>query len=187
MRHVPRFIRSSFAALAVILVPALACADMPVVYKSDGQALFRLNAPDFWQVRAGGPRVITPPDSDEARLINRVIGLEPVAEGGVWVGFMSPHGVANFEQARDYLRNIGRSVVDDPQVQSESRTRVGGLPAARYAGTGRRGGRAVNFTAVLIDLPDNRVAISMAVIEGGANPDLVEDINAIYGSFRAVR
>lgn len=172
-------------ALVAGLVPLPAFADMPLTYVSDGKALFHLSAPDFWQVRSGGLRALKPPGSEEARLINRVIGFEPEAEPGVWVGFMSPNGVSTFAQAEEYLRNIGKSVVSDPELREQSRIRVGGLPAARYAGTGRRNGRAVAFTAVLVDLPGKRVAISLAVVEAGARPELVEDINAIYASFRA--
>lgn len=174
-------------ALALALLPLPARAEMPLTYVSEGKALFHLSAPDFWQVRSGGPRALTPPGEEEARLINRVIGFEPEAEPGVWVGFMSPNGVSTFAQAEEYLRNIGKSVVSDPVLREQSRIRIGGLPAARYAGNGRRDGRAVEFTAVLVDLPGNRVAISLAVIEAGARPELVEDINAIYASFRAAQ
>ncbi|MCE8536247.1 hypothetical protein KBY27_02135 [Ruegeria pomeroyi] len=178
-------LRALALALAASLLPLPATADMPLTYVSDGRALFHLSAPDFWQVRSGGPRALTPPGSDEARLINRVIGFEPEAEPGVWVGFMSPNGVSTFAQAEDYLRNIGKSVVSDPELREQSRIRIGGLPAARYVGTGRRDGNAVAFTAVLVDLPGSRVAISLAVVEMGARPELVEDINSIYASFRA--
>ncbi|MCE8516960.1 hypothetical protein KBY23_19740 [Ruegeria pomeroyi] len=178
-------LRALALALAASLLPLPATADMPLTYVSDGRALFHLSAPDFWQVRSGGPRALTPPGSDEARLINRVIGFEPEAEPGVWVGFMSPNGVSTFAQAEDYLRNIGKSVVSDPELREQSRIRIGGLPAARYVGTGRRDGKAVAFTAVLVDLPGSRVAISLAVVETGARPELVEDINSIYASFRA--
>ena len=95
--------------------------------------------------------------------------------------------MSNFAQGQEYLRNIGKSVVDDPELDSASRISVGGLPAERFSGTGRRNGRAVAFTAVLIDLPGGRMAISLAVIEGGADPGLVDDVNAIYSSFRALR
>lgn len=179
--------RNAVPAILLSLFPLSVEAEMPVTYKSDNRALFQVSAPDFWQVRAGGPRVLTPPGGDEARLINRVIGFEPVAEQGAWVGFMSPNGVATFAQAEDYLRNIGRSVVQDPEVTGQSRLRIGGLPAAKYTGTGRRDRRTVEFTAVLIDLPGNRVAISLAVLEAGANSELISDINAIYDSFRALR
>lgn len=187
MLRVRKQIRQLVAMAGLVVLPGIALADMPVIYKTDNQSLFQVSAPDYWQVRAGGPRVLTPPGSDEERLINRVIGFEPVAEKGAWVGFMSPNGVATFAQAEDYLRNIGSSVVQDPELISEKQTRIGGLPAAKYTGTGRRDGRAVNFTAVLIDLPGNRVAISLAVIEAGANAELISDINAIYGSFRSLR
>ncbi|MCL6285055.1 hypothetical protein M3P21_16100 [Ruegeria sp. 2012CJ41-6] len=187
MRSVILPLRRAVCAVLLAGLPAATLADMPLTYESDGRALFRLSAPDFWQVRAGGPRAIAAPETGEARLINRVIGLEPVADKGVWVGFMSPNGIRTLGQAEDYLSGIGRSLVKDPEVTGRSSITLGGLPAKRITGTGRRDGRAVSFTALLIDLPTNRVAISLAVIESGADPDLVNDVNAIYGSFRAIR
>ncbi|MBO9451973.1 hypothetical protein J7426_16990 [Tropicibacter sp. R16_0] len=180
-------LRATALVVATALSATVAKADMPVTYVEDNRALFHVSAPDFWQVRAGGPRAITPPGSDEARLINRVIGFEPVAEKGVWVGFMSPNGVSTFDGAVEYLRNIGQSIVEDPILDDSKPTRIGGLPAQKYAGHGRRGGKSVNFTAVLIDLPGNRVAISLAISEAGANAELISDVNAIYDSFRAAR
>lgn len=175
------------ALLAAIFGPAVAGAEMPVTFVQDGRALFTLSAPDFWQVRAGGPRSVIAPETGEARQISRVIGFEPAADQGVWVGFMAPNGVGTMQEARDYLSNIGGLVVSDPQVSDRMRIRIGGLPAERYAGTGRRAGRKVGFTAVLIDLPGRGVAVSLAVMEARADPSLVADINAIYRSFRAVR
>ncbi|SLN45326.1 hypothetical protein TRL7639_02447 [Falsiruegeria litorea R37] len=178
---------SAVLGVAGLVLPSAALAEMPVTYIEDNRALFYVSAPDFWQVRAGGARAITPPGSDEARLINRVIGFEPVAEQGVWVGFMSPNGVSTFAEAQEYLRNIGQSVVDNPTVDSSKPATIGGRRAQKFAGHGRRDGRAVNFTAVLIDLPGSRVAISLSVIEAGADPALIDDVNAIYASFRAAR
>ncbi|MFC3615922.1 hypothetical protein ACFORG_19390 [Lutimaribacter marinistellae] len=186
MQLLPR-LRLAFAAGLVMVGAAPAIADMPVTYRSDGRALFQVSAPDFWQVRAGGPRSLTPPGSDEARLINRIIGLSPVTESGAWIGFMSPNGVSTFAQAEDYLRNIGQSIVSDPEVTGQRDIRVGGLAARSFKGTGRRDGRGVNFTAVVIDLPGNRMAVSLAVLDSRADPALVNDLNAIYGSFRAIR
>lgn len=177
----------AMAAIVASVISSTAMAEMPLTYVEDNRALFHISAPDFWQVRAGGARAITPPGSDEARLINRVIGLQPVAEQGVWVGFMSPNGVSTFAEAQEYLRNIGKSIVDDPQIDSSKPATIGGLRAQKFAGHGRRDGRAVNFTAVFIDLPGPRVAISLSVIEAGADPALLGDVNAIYASFRAAR
>lgn len=174
-------------ALLVAGSPMAALADMPVTYREDGRALFHFTVPDFWTVQTGGKQALTPPGSDEARLINRVIGMQPQTESGVWMGFMSPNGVRTYEDAVTYLQEIGRFVVTDPQVSARQRVTVGGLPAARFAGTGRRGTRGVSFTAVLIDLPGPRVAISLVVLESGADPALVNDANAVFDSFRAAR
>lgn len=180
-------LRKFALALLVAGVPAAAQADMPVTYRDDGRALFHFTVPDFWTVQSGGKRALTPPGSDEARLINRVIGLQPQAETGVWMGFMSPNGVRTYDEAVAYLQDIGRFVVNDPEVTAQKRITIGGQPAARFTGTGRRGTTGVNFTAVLIDLPGSRVAISLVVMEAGANPELANDANAVFDSFRVAR
>ncbi|WP_425044207.1 hypothetical protein [Primorskyibacter sp. S87] len=161
-------------------------ADMPVTYRDQGQALFSLNVPDFWTASAGGQRTVTASETGEARLINRVISLQPKTEPRVWVGFMSPNGIRTRDEAISYLSDIGAFIVRDPVLTDQKRISVGGRPAERFSGTGRRNGRGVNFTALLIALPGNRVAVSISVIEDGADPELVNDINAIYASFRAV-
>jgi hypothetical protein len=187
----PNFVRRIFAAgglaASVAILPSLALADMPITYKDEGRALFHLSVPDFWTARAGGGRAVTPPGSDEARQINRVIGLTPVSEDGIWMGFISPHGVSTYEQSLEYLRGVGPFLVKNAEVQERKRISVGGLPAARLTGSGSRDGKAVSFTAVVVDLPRDRVAISVVVMEAGVNPDLVSDVNAVFASFRAVR
>lgn len=171
--------------MAFATLPHWANADMPLTYKDEGRALFRISAPDFWTVRTGGQRSVSPPELDEARLINRVIGLQPVTEDGVWVGFISPHGVRSYADALDYLRDIGPFLVKDATLDSQTRVRIGGLPAARLVGSGRRDRKSVNYTALVIDLPGDRVAISVVIMEGGVDPGYVADINAIFASFRA--
>ncbi len=174
-------------AASVASVPSLTLAEMPITYKDEGRALFHLSVPDFWTARAGGARAVTPSGSDEARLINRVIGLTPVSEDGIWMGFISPYGVKTFEQSLDYLRGVGPFLVNDAEVSDRNRISVGGLPAERLTGSGRRDGKVVNFTAVVVDLPRDRVAIAVVVMEAGVSPDLVSDVNTVFASFRAAR
>lgn len=177
------------AACAVMLValPGPARADLPVTYKDGDRALFHFSAPDFWSVRAGGPRTLTPPGEDAPREVARVIGLEPTAEPHVWMGFVSPPGVRTLSGGRAYLREIGPLLVKEPSVASARSVLIGGRRAETFAGTGRRNGRGVNFTAVVIDLPNDRVAVSVVVLEAGVNPDIVTDVNAVFASFRAAR
>ena len=61
------------------------------------------------------------------------------------------------------------------------------MPARVIAGTGRRRGRGVEFTATVVDLPNGRVAVSVVVFEAGANTQLVADVNAVLASLRAAR
>lgn len=167
-------------------LPKAAAADMPVVYMDEGRALFSFDVPDFWQVRSGGQRSVTPPDADEARLINRVIGMRPSADDGAWMGFISPHGVRTYDEAIEYLSDIGPFVVEDATAKPPRRVSIGGRPAASISGTGRREGRAVSFTAVVIDLPRDRAAIALTVLESGADPSFVDAFNTVFASFRAL-
>lgn len=180
----PALIRQSIAVFALMLAPSLASADMPVTYQDSGRSLFTVSAPDFWTVRAGGTRELTAP-GEEAKGVSRVIGMHPVSEPRVWVGFVSPKGVSNFGQAADYLRDIGPFLVKNAEVESRKSLKIGGLPARTIAGHGTRKGKSVNFTAVVIDLPNGRMAISVTVMESGADPEITADVNAIYSSFRA--
>lgn len=177
---------AAFSAGMLAALPVAAAADMPVTYKDQGRSLFAVNVPDFWSVRAGGSRELTAPGTGETREVGRVIGLRPTAEEGLWMGFLAPEGVRSQEQAMRYLSEIGPFLLRDAAVTEQGAIRIGGRPAGRITGTGTRGGRTVNFTALTIDLPRGRVAISVVVMEAGVNPDLVSDVNDIFASFRPV-
>ncbi len=186
MRRLKHGLRAALACLA--LGPVAAWAEMPVTYMDGGRALFHISAPDFWTVRAGGPQELKGPGEDEsARPVARLIGMSPTTDPHVWVGFISPPGVTDLDGGLAYLRDVGPHLVSDPEVTRRETTRIGGLPTRVVAGNGQRQGRAVEFTATVIDLPSGRVAVSVTVIEAGADPALVEDVNAVYASFRAAR
>ncbi|WP_428925356.1 hypothetical protein [Marinibacterium sp. SX1] len=185
-------------ACATVLVPGIglgfglglarpAEAQVPVTYTEAGRALFTFDAPDFWTLRSGGDRLVADPETDVARPVARIIGLQPTADDHVWVGFIVPRGVTTMDQAADYLRDIGPHLVRDPVMTGRTAARVGGLDAMRFTGSGRRNGRGVAFTAVTIELPGPRVAVSVTVIEDGADPAWLGPVNEIYGSFRAAR
>lgn len=169
--------------MALMLSAPLAWADMPVTYTDAGRALFSVNAPDFWTVRTGGMRELTAPGL-EARDVVRVIGMHPDSDPRVWIGFISPHGVRNFDEANEYLRDIGPFLVENAQIDTRRDLRVGGLPAESKSGHGTRKGQTVNFTVLVIDLPNGRMAISVTVMQAGIDPATVADVNAIHASFR---
>ncbi len=164
-----------------------AAADTPVTYTDDGQALFQFVVPDFWALRVGGAREIEDTNLGDSRAVARVMGLRPVTDDTVWMGFVSPQGVATIDDGIQYLRDIDKFLVKDAKVTGDERRSIGGLPAQVYKGTGRRDGRGVNFTATVIDLPRGRVAVAVAVLRDDADPAYVEDLNAVFDSFRAIR
>ena len=162
-------------------------AETPVTYSQGGQALFRFEVPDFWLLRTGGPRDIADTDLGDTRAVARVMGLRPVTDDKVWMGFVSPAGVATIQEGIRYLHDIDKFLVKDPQVTSTSDMSIGGRPAKVIRGTGSREGRGVSFTATVIDLPRDRVAVSVAVISDGADPAYADELNAVYASFRPLQ
>ncbi len=177
------------AALASILTLGVvsARADTPVTYTDAGQSLFRFVVPDYWALRVGGPREIEDTSLGDARAVARVMGMRPVTDDSVWMGFVSPQGVTSIQNGIDYLSDIDKFLVKEPQITGSSRRSIAGLPAQVFRGTGRRDGRGVNFTATVIDLPNGRVAVAVAILRDGADPSYVDDLNAVFDSFRALQ
>lgn len=181
--------RATLAACTALWMGAVApvSAETPVTYTDEGRALFRFAVPDFWVLRTGGPREIEDTELGDARAVARVMGMRPVTDDKVWMGFVSPTGVASIQDAVQYLEDIDKFLVGDPIVTSTSDTRIGGLPARVFRGTGNRDGRGVNFTATVIDLPNNRVAVAVAILLNGADPAYVDDLNGVFASFRSLQ
>ncbi len=179
--------RAALCAAAFMLAPAIAHTGTPVTYTDAGRALFQFDVPDFWSLRTGGLRDLTGPEADDIRDVSRVFGMMPEAHPGVWVGLISPHGISNLQEATEYLRDIGPFLVEDVSLAEPHLRKIGGMPARSVAGTGRRGGKHVDFTVLTIDLPAGRVAIAVVVFEAGADTDPVADINAMLASIRSVR
>jgi len=172
-------------AIMAGLAAAPATAQTPVTYVDDGAPLFTVTVPDFWTVRTGGIREITDKRLGEPRVVGRVIGLRPENDDSAWMGFVSPDGVATFEDGRNYLREIANFMASDPVVSDRVKTRIGGRSAEVIRATGRRNGRFLNITATLIDLPGSRMAMAFAVLEGGGDPGYVDEMNDVFSSFRA--
>lgn len=185
--HSKMGLRQWVAAVPLVLLPFAVGAGTPVTYTDGNKALFQVEVPDFWSLRTGGLRELADEDAADLRDVSRVFGLSPNAHPGVWVGLISPHGVSTLAQARDYLREIGPFLVKNAEVSSPQTRRIGGLPARSIAGQGQRNGKRVDFTALAIDLPNNRVAIAVVVFEQGADADPVGDINTMLASIRSVR
>lgn len=180
---------STLAACAALWMGGAApvSAETPVTYMDEGRALFRFSVPDFWILRTGGPREIEDTELGDPRAVARVMGFRPVTDDKVWMGFVSPAGVASIQDAVQYLEDVDKFLVKDSTVSSASDTRIGGLPARVFRGTGSRDGRGVSFTATVIDLPNSRVAVAVAILLDGADPDYVNDLNDVFASFRSVQ
>lgn len=179
---------STVAACMALWIGAAApaAAETPVTYTDAGRALFSFAVPDFWVLRTGGPRDIEDTQLGDPRAVARVMGIRPFTDESVWMGFVSPAGVTSIQDGLRYLDDIDKFLVNEPTVTSTSDTRISGLPAKVIRGTGKRDG-GVNFTATIIDLPRNRVAIAVTILRNGADPAYVDDLNAVFASFRSLR
>lgn len=179
--------RSLAIAAGFLAAPLAGFAGTPITYTDGGRALFQIEVPDFWSVRTGGLRDLTAPDAEDVRDVSRVFGLTPESHDGIWVGFVSPHGVASLADAREYLTEIGQFLVKDAEVETSKSRKVAGLPAQTFSGTGRRGGKPLEFTAITIDMPNGRVAVSVVVFEAGSDVDIINDINEMMASFEVIK
>lgn len=181
------FLSIATLAAALSLAAPVVQADTPVSYTDNGSTLFSFDAPDFWTVHVGGPRDLSDPKIDQSRSVSRVIGLQPATEPGLWVGFISPAGVKDFADVRAYLSDIGPFLVEDAEIDKRAERVIGGRPARTLSGHGKRKGKAVNFTAIAIDLPSNRMAISVVVMAAGLDQDSLAGVNRMFASFRVGR
>ncbi|WP_299352925.1 hypothetical protein [uncultured Shimia sp.] len=177
----------AITAAVILMSASLAGAQTPVTYTEHGKALFQVKVPDFWSVRVGGPRTLSPSDDEDTRNVSRVLGMQPEAADNIWVGFIVPDGVRNLEEGADYVRDIGPQLLGEAEVTKREVRRIGGRTAHSITGKGRRNGKGVQFTALLIDLPGPRVAFSVTVLQDGFDPDLLGGINSIYSSFRVAQ
>ena len=175
------------AFCAALCLTGVAAADTPVTYTDEGRPLFRFDVPDFWALRTGGPREIEDTELGDARAVARVMGIRPFTDDNVWMGFVSPAGVADIQGGIRYLEDIDKFLVNDPVVTSTSDARIGGRLARVIRGTGRREGQGVNFTAAIIDLPKGRVAVAVSILRDGADPAYVDDLNDVFASFRPLQ
>jgi len=179
----------SFLAAAGMwsLAPDHAAAQTPVTYVDQGQAVFHLSMPDFWQMRSGGFRVLDAEGPEAGRSTNRVMGFSPSGDTSALFAVVSPIDVRTLEQGQEYLADVGRFLVQDAEVSGSERRQIAGLPAVRFTGQGRREGKSVNFTATVIDLPNGRVVVAVAVLEAGATEAAVSELNAMFASIRPAR
>ncbi|GAA6178645.1 MULTISPECIES: hypothetical protein [unclassified Shimia] len=160
-------------------------AGTTAVYEDAGKGVFEVTVPDFWTLRVGGDRDLTPSSEDELRVVERVFGLTPEKDHGVWIGLISPPRFHTLQDAKDYARSLGGQLAKTTEITSSKDRRISGYPAHVIEGTGRRDGRAVNFTVMLLDMQNSRVVVGLTVLEKGYDPNAVADINAILQSIKA--
>ncbi|WP_425090203.1 hypothetical protein [Tropicimonas sp. S265A] len=172
------------AALALATPVA---ADVRASYVLDGRTLFSMLIPDFWTLKTGGERLITPPDEDIARPAPQIMSAHPTVEPDVWIGAFSPRGIRTVAEGRAYLAEIGQFLTTTPEITSTGPGRIGGMAAHLIKGTGRRDGRDIAFTIAVLDLPGQNVGIVAGIAEQGADPALVAQLNETFASVRAAR
>lgn len=177
--------RSILLALGMGLCANITLADTPATYMDGPDRIFQVSVPDFWNLRTGGMREIAPDAADELRSVERVFGLSPEKDHGVWMGLISPPQFRNLQDAKNYARSLSGQLAKSTKITGNMDRRVAGYPATVIEGTGRRNGKSVNFTVVLMDLKTGRVVIGLTVLEHGHDPNALADVNAILQSIKA--
>jgi len=169
---------------AWLCTPVMLCAQTPISYTQDTRPIFTVSMPDFWVARSGGPRILEDPDLGPLQ-IRRIIALQPETNDTAWIGLSSPEGIATLDAARAYVANMGQFLLSEPVIRNSFQARFGGLPANVVNGEGTREGRRLRFSVVMVDLPDDRVAILVALATLDADPGVIAEINAVLQSLKA--
>ncbi|WP_222869613.1 hypothetical protein [Roseobacter fucihabitans] len=81
---------------------------------------------------------------------------------------------------------MGAFLVKDASVKAIKSRCVAGLPAQTFSGTGHRKGKSLDFTAITIDMPNGRVAVSVGVFEAGEDVNVISNINALLNYLKSI-
>lgn len=173
------------AACLSVIGASAAMADSRLVYADSTESVFQVTVPDFWTVRVGGPREISPDETEELRLVERVFGLEPERGHGVWIGLISPGKFRTLDDAKAYARGLSGQLAQTTKIVDVQDRLISGRPATVITGTGRRDGRPVSFNVALLDLQNGRVVVALTVLQKGYERSALTDVNAIIQSIRA--
>lgn len=165
-------------------MPSMISAQTPITYSQQSRAIFTVSMPDFWLARSGGPRAFEDESLGQIQ-VRRILALEPETNDAAWIGLASPQGITTLADARAYVANMGQFLVETPVRIDSFRSRVGGLPVEVINGQGIRERQQVRFSIMLADLPNNRVAILVALAKPGAGPGVIEEIRDVFMSIRA--
>lgn len=180
MRFAPRRLVSSMGLALALALPAK--ADVRVIYDGGFGELFSVSMPDGWTVTSG-LRPGADPDAPEQP---RVLGMTPEDDLSIWMGFLSPPGIANLEDAVDYVEGVSRQIVQDPVVELSEDFVLDGRPGHLYAGTGTRQEAPIDFGVAVIDLPGDVVVIGLFIGEFGAREAYQEEIDFVTSSFKVM-
>ncbi|SMP35107.1 hypothetical protein [Shimia sagamensis] len=173
--------------LSAVLCAAssLALAGTQVAYSDQTRNVFQVDVPDFWNLRVGGPRDLAPSNDDDIRAVERVFGLEPESDHGVWVGLISPQKFRTLEDAKEYARGLSGQLAKTTEILTAEDRRVGNYPATVITGTGRRDGKPVSFNVTLLDIQNGRVVVALTIMSQGFDQSALTDVNAILQSIKA--
>lgn len=152
-------------------------ADVRAIYETGGKTLFSIAVPDGWVVTTGG--------SGADGAAPRILGMNPEGDLSLWAGFLSPAEPKNLEEAEAYVKDLGRSLVTESEVDRVNDGKFGTLPARFYIGRGTREGAPVDFGVAIAALPGPRAVIGVIVGEYGAREVYSDEIAAIFGSLQA--
>lgn len=176
---------SLLLSVAMCTTPMLAQADTQVVYRDQTRSVFQVDVPDFWKLRVGGPRDLAPTDGDEIRAVERVFGLEPESDHGVWIGLISPPKFRTLEDAKEYARGLSGQLAKTTEILSAEDRRIGNYAATVITGIGRRDGRPVSFNVTLLDIKNGRVVVALTIMSQGFDQSALTDVNDILNSIKA--
>ena len=168
--------------LAMLALPATA---EPVSYVTEGRTLFSFDAPDGWGVERG-LEVNAAEMPEGVPPAPRLVSLLPPDEPEImWTGLWAPEDVADFAQARTYIKELGPRLLEAPEVTFQESRVINGLRARVFSGVGFRDGRDMDFAMVAIQVAADQVAFAVFIGEPGAYDRHEAQLIGVLNSIRA--
>lgn len=175
----------AMCTLAIAAAPVPASAAVPVIYETQGTAVFRFAVPDNWSLRTGQstPASAMPAGQDPAP---RVVSIVPQdGAEGMWAGLWSPPGISGLDDGLAYVKSLDARLLDTPTVTATRDLSLAGGPARLISGTGSRLGVPVVFDVAVIPLANGRVAIATFIGSREKRSALDADLSATLASITA--
>lgn len=170
------------ALMSALALPSTAEAQM-LIYEHDDDPLFSVEIPEGWTVdlnfdqearEAGVPE-------DEKPLFD-IVEVSPSDGGHVWLGFWAVPMASTIDEGVAYFESLGGDLFEEKEVLDPEDTKLNGMTARTWKGTGKHQGEDVEFVMALFEPRGGAIAAALYVGARDAWESYREELAAMVAS-----